>query len=361
MNSYSKLFTISQLLILLATVLICNDVLARVKTDVVWLINGDRITGEIKQLEHGRLRISTDSMGELRIEWDDISRIESDFEFQFERTDGTRVTGTVDEIGDRTTITLTNDEETVTFAHDKVIRISPIEDSFWNRLKGSMTFGYSFTNASNVAQGNLGLRATHRTEERAFSIDGNAIVTSDQEDTATHSSSLRLDMTRFREDRWFRTFLVGFESNDELNLDLRSSIGAGMGRYLQQTNIAELSLTAGLMGTSEKLKTCSDCAAIPELDAGPSHLESLEGLLGLDYSRFIFDDPAVDLSVRAYIFPSITESGRTRGQLDISLRWEMIKDLFWDLNYYNSYDSDPPAGAASTSDYGIVTSLGWSF
>jgi hypothetical protein len=39
----------------------------------------------------------------------------------------------------------------------------------------------------------------------------------------------------------------------------------------------------------------------------------------------------------------------------------MIKDLFWDLNYYNTYDSDPPSGSTSTTDYGVVTSLGWSF
>ena len=56
-----------------------------------------------------------------------------------------------------------------------------------------------------------------------------------------------------------------------------------------------------------------------------------------------------------------TDSGRLRTQLDVNLRWELINDLFWDLNYYNTYDSDPPSGAESTSDYGIVTSIGWSF
>ena len=37
------------------------------KTDVVTLKNGDRITGEVKRLDRGRLRYSTDDMGTIYI------------------------------------------------------------------------------------------------------------------------------------------------------------------------------------------------------------------------------------------------------------------------------------------------------
>ena len=47
------------------------------KTDVVVLENGDRVTGEIKGLEHNRLRLSTDHMGTIYIEWDKIARLSS--------------------------------------------------------------------------------------------------------------------------------------------------------------------------------------------------------------------------------------------------------------------------------------------
>jgi len=335
--------------------IMATPALAREKTDVIWLTNGDRITGEIKQLEHGKLRLGTDSVGEIRIEWDDIARIESEFEFQFERTDGTRVTGTINDTPEQKTISLKNQDETVAFAHEKVVRIAQIEDSFWNRLQGSLSFGYSFTKASNVAQGNLGFRATHRTEERSFSLDGSTIITSDQVNEGTQRSNLGFTTTRFRANRWFNSYLIGFESNDELGLDLRSSIGAGFGRFLIQTNISELSLMGGLVGTAESLQQR------PLEPSTPSSQESLEGMLALDYSRFVYDHPAVDLSARLAAFPSITESGRTRAQLDLSLRWEVIADLFWDLSYYNTYDSDPPSNSSSTSDYGVVTSIGYSF
>jgi len=340
-----------------------SNVWARDKTDIIWMSNGDRVTGEIVQLEHGKLRVQTDSLGQILIEWDDVSRIESEYHFQFERTDGTRITGIIQKTPDQHEITLVDDEQAVSFAHENVVRISQIEDTFWDRLKGSLTFGYSFTKASDVAQGNLGFRATHRTEKRSFTVDGSTIVTSDQEDESTQRSNLNLSTTRFRGDRWFNSYLLGFESNDELGLNLRSSLGAGMGRYLIQTNTSELALIGGLLGTSENLAPVPPEAGIPEnpeITEPVSSQESLEGMLGVDYSRYIFDDPSVDLSVRLYAFPSITQSGRTRAQLDINLRWELINDLFWDLTYYNTFDSEPPSGSESTNDYGVVTSVGYS-
>lgn len=330
----------------------------RDKTDVVWLQNGDRVTGEIKQLEHGILRVNTDSMGEVRVEWDNVARIESHYEFQFERTDGTRVTGLVEESNKDQTLQVASEEKSARFVHGNVVRISQIEDSFWDRLKGSMTFGYSFTKASEVAQGNLGFRATHRTEERSFTLDGSTIITSDQANQNTQRSDIQFNATRFRRDRWFNSYLFGFESNDELGLNLRTSAGAGIGRYLIQTNTSELALIGGVVGTTENLDPVDDGSGIL---TGPSSQENVEGLLGLNYSRYIFDDPMVDLSIRLSAFPSITERGRTRAQLDVNLRRELINDLFWDLNYYNTYDSDPPSGSTSTTDYGVVTSIGWSF
>ena len=239
-----------------------------------------------------------------------------------------------------------------------------MEDTFWSRLQGSLSFGYSFTKASNVAQGNLGLRATHRTEIRSFSLAGSTIITSDQEDEGTQRSNLDFSMSRFRANRWFNSYLIGFESNDELGLDLRSSIGVGFGRYLIQTNNSELALLGGLVGTAESLQlNDEDAASTQPVPSEPSvsSQESLEGLLGLEYSRYVYDHPAVDLSARLKAFPSITDSGRTRAQLDLSLRWEVITDLFWDVSYYNSYDSDPPSASESTSDYGVITSIGYSF
>ena len=46
---------------------------ARPKSDVVTLRNGDRVTCEIKSLYAGLLECSTDAMGTLKIESDEIA------------------------------------------------------------------------------------------------------------------------------------------------------------------------------------------------------------------------------------------------------------------------------------------------
>lgn len=337
--------------------IVATPAYARDRSDVVWLTNGDRVTGEIKALQHGKLKMSTDSLGTVHIEWNDISRVESEYQFQFERTDGTRITGTIENSSPQQKIMVVGERETASFAHDNVVRISQIEDTFWERLQGSLTFGYSFTKASDVAQGNLGFRATHRTEIRSFTVDGSTIITSDQAGENTQRSNLSLSTTRFRNNRWFNSYLLGFESNDELGLELRTGLGAGLGRYLVQTNTSELSVIGGLLGTAENLNPDESTPGI----TGQSSKESIEGMLGIKYSRYVFDNPTVDLSASLFAFPSITESGRTRAQFDVNLRWELIHDLFWDLTYYDTFDSDPPSGSTSTNDYGIVTSIGYSF
>ena len=60
------------------------------------------------------------------------------------------------------------------------------------------------------------------------------------------------------------------------------------------------------------------------------------------------------------VFPSLTDSPRTRAELDVDFTHEIVKDFFWSLTLYSSYDSRPPQDAED-SDYGVVMSVGWRF
>jgi len=88
---------------------------------------------------------------------------------------------------------------------------------------------------------------------------------------------------------------------------------------------------------------------------------SLEGILGVDWRIFDFATPKTNLTARAVPFPSLTESGRYRTDSSVSLRREIVSDFYLDLSFYHTYDSHPPDELAETSDYGVVTSLGYSF
>src|SRR5262245_42647923 len=64
-----------------------------VKTDVVALWNGDRITGEVKELQNGRLVYKTDDMGTINIEWLKVAELTSSSVFQVETSEASRFVG----------------------------------------------------------------------------------------------------------------------------------------------------------------------------------------------------------------------------------------------------------------------------
>ena len=61
------------------------------------------------------------------------------------------------------------------------------------------------------------------------------------------------------------------------------------------------------------------------------------------------------------MLPSLTESGRVRSEVKLRTRYEIVHDLFFEVSLYGSYDTDADATADSKSDYGMTTSLGYSF
>ena len=75
---------------------------------------------------------------------------------------------------------------------------------------------------------------------------------------------------------------------------------------------------------------------------------------------FRLDAPHTNIDATLTILPSLTESGRVRGELDLSLRHELVKDLFFELSVYDSYDNRATEGAPS-NDWGMSTSLGYTF
>ena len=70
--------------------------------------------------------------------------------------------------------------------------------------------------------------------------------------------------------------------------------------------------------------------------------------------------PKTDIKTDLVVFPSFTDSGRYRTQIDLSVSREFITDLFLDLSFYYATDNQAPE-EAGRSDWGVVTSVAYSF
>jgi hypothetical protein len=326
----------------------------RDKTDVILLKNGDRVTGEIQNLEYGLLRLETDDMGTINIEWSAIASIDSRYVFDVQLAGGIRHSGVIATSDDGSELIIRDEGSGQSVALASVVRIEELETGFWQRVSGSMSVGFNYTKSTGIRTGNINISSQYQGEQVKATLDISASETSSP-DTEPSARENIVSTVQFQRERpSFLMLLNSLERNDELGIDARLTTGAGLARYYGQDQDSEIMLFAGVVANQEW--TNDDAEELQEDESQ----QSLEGVLGASWRIFRFNDPEISLASTAYLYPSLTESGRYRGSLDVSLRREFFSDFFFDISFYESYDSDPPSGG-ETTDYGVVTSLGYKF
>ncbi len=319
------------------------------KTDVVIFKNGDKLTGELKSLKRGQLFLNTDATGTIGIEWNKVSTVISNQQIQVETSNGTRYFGILATSDDAATIVVVTNDGPKSLNADWIIVMNPIEGGGLHALDVDVSVGYNFAKAGGIEQVTLGLDMDYRSLVRIETLRFSTIISDSESLESSKRMNLGLQHTRLWRERWFTTGSLTFDQNDELGLKLRSSLGAGGGRYFVQSNSMLLSFEAGLQFSREDLVNESE------------ELDSLEAVLSANWDWFLFDDPDLDWSSRIQIIPSLTENGRVRGELETTLAWEIIGDLKWAVSIYGSWDNQPNSADGATSDYGINTALAYDF
>ena len=321
---------------------------AQPKTDVVTLGNGDRITGEVVRLDRGRLEFKTDDAGTLNLEWDKLTSVVAARLVEVTTTDGRTFLGTLTTTVSRS-IAIASADTTVTMLMSDVTRITTIGRSFWRKLDGSIDAGFSYTKSSGVAQLNVNTDTVYRQPRSRSRLTMSLTQTEREDDTGGDDrGSIEASYLRYPWPRWFITGVGQFESNESLGLILRSQIGAAAGPRVINSNRAQMTIGAGIAFNDEQ-----------GVDVGSS--QNLEALFLFESSFYTYDRPKTNIDVSAQYYPSLSNAGRHRVQLDVAAKREFWKDLFLSINGYDTLDSRPPNPAADKNDVGVVISIGWTY
>ena len=320
---------------------------AAADTDVVVLKNGDRMHGEIKGMQYGRLQFSTSTMSTVYVEWDKVAGLVSPSFFEFELMDGSRYYGSL-EPADAGALGVAFEGQVTALDAARVVRIRLIKSSFWDRLDGSISLGASYTKSSGIGQGSVNVSVGTRRPAFELRTDFSTTVTvqPDQPDQSrTVGSVSYLKMMR---NRWFVPGTGRLERNTDLGLDLRSSVGGGIGRYFVQTNRSVLGAAADWSSTAKTRSMATARRTSRRSSARPT-----------SSSRMTRPRPT---STRgSSLYPSLTVSGRYRTEFNLTLSREIVKDFTVGATAYDSYDNKPPAGSSSTHDFGFSLNIGWTF
>lgn len=318
-------------------------------TDRIFLHNGDIVTGNMKELDRGKLRVKTRTMDTVLINWVDIDHIESDKHLRVEGTDGRFNYGKIAAVGEGDSLVIDQGGENVEVPLLAVATIQPIraEESFWRKIEGDAKAGIDYTKGSDILLVNLAANLRYRQQKYEIALNASWNETARAEDQSASRMDLTTTYTRFLRNRWFWKASGGFDRNQELGIDLRGIVGATAGRYLFETPTTRFELNAGFAVNREKRTDNTE-------------VSNTEGLIRSSLEIFKHTLPITRLSANVSVFPGITDSGRLRVNADVSLRNEIIRSLFWDMSLYATFDNRPAEGFAE-EDYGIVTSIGASF
>lgn len=340
-------------LMIVINLLLVLTALAKNVDDVVVLKNGDRLTGEIKGLQSGELRIKSDYMAEaVRLDWARVERLESKSMFMIWLVNGKLVTDCIrllpSNSNEVANFVIGSADQSIKVHQLDVIRIAPADRHFWKRLEGSIDFGFSFTSGNDQYQTQLAATTTYRTGDHSFTASIDSNFSGQTEGTSLSRNQFSFDYRKQLTPRWYAGGLFDLLRSDQQSLQLRTSVGGLIGRNLVLTEHTRLSVFGGVVGTRENY---SESLGTPEST-------NADAIAGADFTTFRFN--SAEIRSRFSLFPSLTTPGRTRLQATSDLRIKIVKDLWWGFHLYENFDSKPPV-RADKNDLGVSTSLGWKF
>jgi hypothetical protein len=322
------------------------------KNDTVYLINGDRITGELKKYENGLLVLKTDGISTINIEYDKIQTFFSGKYFEIVKKTGFSYFGTIRKSKSDRSIDICITNDTVTELITDVVEITQINKRFWKKFNGSVELGLSYYKATNSLQyyfnGDLNYRA--RKDMVALEI-GLLFSEQDISDSLiiTKKNDVGLNYSHFFQGRWWGGIGTKWQQNTELDLDYRIQLGLGAGYDIVRTNPVRFYIMGGLLVNREKPTD------------SVSFSTNFEGLLSLKFTWLQYRHPKIDISTNFDAYPSFTVSHRYRLEYNLSVKYEIFKDFFIGLTYYDDYDTKPSGGGPALNDWSVIFTIGYSF
>lgn len=318
-----------------------------VAQDVVVTRSGDHLAGEIKSLKHGWITFEADyGDNDFIIDWDEIRYLESQDFFTFRTTDGQRFTGSFrTDPADSSYLLIKGPQGSVAVHRQDLVEMENVETSFWDQLSASFDFGYSLTKANNLRQTTLGGKIGYRSERSYANISLQGVNSAQDNADRSRKGDLNLRYSYLFLSNWYAVASAGFETSDEQQLDLRSTVGGGVGAILLSTQRMDMTLSAGIGYVNERF-----------LGSDLGSVNSAEAFGKLEFNAFDIGD--LSLLTEASVYPSLTQKGRVRSKVTADSKWDLPLSLTFKLSFTFNYDTKPP-NEATKSDYVFSSTVGW--
>jgi hypothetical protein len=222
----------------------------------------------------------------------------------------------------------------------------PEGSSFMESWEATADLGYTFvrgnTSIDNFA---LHFHPVRKTDVDRIRVLAQSLysVQDDAEASSMHSVQGRYD--RFLNSRIF-FFVSGLVEIDEREtLDLRTSEGGGLGMEFALDPATQLSILGGMTFLQEKFK-------------GLDRTLNAEVIAGVELKTERFE-PFV-IGTTSQLLPILGE-GRFRVRWSANIRIPLFAGFSMGLQMFDNFDSEPPQIDVKKNDFGVVSTVGYTF
>jgi hypothetical protein len=342
---------------LMPLLFLAPPLVARDKTDTLVMKNGDRLTCEIKGLQEGVLYVGLDYiLGTSSVQWSKVAYLESKQLFIVKTADGSVYTGMLStaETEDKRPVqikVMESAEKQTALPRREIVKIAETSESFWQRFNGDLNSGIIYSKGNQTTQYSLGADVEYLRQRWSGDASYSSTLSSSSgaSSAATRNQLNLSGMHLLPWNNYFYTGLASFLQSSEQDIALQTNIGAGIGRYLKNTNNTLITVVGGLAWQSNDYRKSGTPAPTENLAAG---------LVAAQLKFFRFNK--TNLNISATAFPALSQPGRIFVATNATYYIKLTGDLAWNISFYGNWDNQPP-DRFSGSDYGTSSGLSLTF
>lgn len=302
------------------------------------------LIGEVKTMSNNIITAETKySNSDFKIEFDKVVKLKLVNKYSVYLVDGTNFYGTL-RSNKENEATITGEDTIRDVRLSSIVSLNKIETGFWKHFTGSFDFGYNLTKENNSQQLTFSLQLNYVSENWIHTAKYDELYTVQDGVDDINRVEVDLDAKRYYKNNWFFNSNFSFLSNTSQSIEGRYIPSLGMGNYLVRNNKLYFLVGGGLTYNIEKYFDPSN------------NKNSFEGVITTQFNAFNLKDVNINTSV--VMFPSFSEKGRFRTDIDFSFKYDLPLDFYIKASVNANYDNQP-AQNSTKMDYVFSTGFGW--
>jgi putative salt-induced outer membrane protein len=331
-------------LLLGTVVLLFASVALAADVDKVTLKNGDRFSGTIVSGDGKTLLLKTEFAGDITIEWDAVTAIDSSQVLHLTLKDGQRISGKVSTTDGKFVVTGPG-AAAAPAEKDSIVALRNDVEHFWS---GLLDTGLALTSGnSSTLSYTLATTAVRETPRDKLTVYSTYVYANDNSTPPTRTTAnyfrggVRGDLNV--SPRVFVFALADFETNQLQHLNLRQVYGGGFGYHVIKNDRTTFDVFGG---ASYDRDSFGQYFLLNPLAFFPGQqTNSAEILVGEELHTKIA--ARTTIGERFVFYPNMSNLGQYRYQFNATAATIIKKWLSWQVTFSDGYLSNPPFGIKS--------------